>query len=71
VPAIEAELLEFGSCRCDAIGEKVGDHHLRARFGQGLRAGEADALAAAGHDSDAASELELLEIHGTSLQLAR
>jgi len=49
------------------IGERrvaIGDGQSSARLSQGLCAGQTDAAASAGHESDAASELEQIEIHG-------
>ena len=65
---VETELPEFGRRVGDAVGHQFGDHHLRARLGQGLRAGEADALPAAGDDGNAAAELALLQIQTAPLQ---
>ena len=46
------------------LGQLLGDMHARAGLAECLRAGEADALAAAGDHRDATIEPELLQIHG-------
>ena len=60
---LQPQLLQRGDARLHAVGHHLGDDHLGARLGQRLRAGEADALSAAGDHGDAVVQLQFFEIH--------
>ena len=64
---VDAQPLQLGGGALDAVRHHVGNDHLGPGLAQRLGAGEADALAAAGDDGDAALEIVFLEVHGSAL----